>query len=110
MNFLKADTGKSQVLLTSKEEASIIIEDTTITSSSYKKLLGVLIDNKLTFNDHASKLGKKASQKIYALTRASNYTSKEKLRILMNSFSTSKFGYCSLVWMLQNQTLNNRIN
>ena len=45
MNYLKANPGKSQLLLTSKDEASIKIADTDIKSSSSKKLLGVLIDN-----------------------------------------------------------------
>ena len=50
MNYLKANPGKSQLLLSSKEEVFITIENTTIKNSSSKKLLGVLTDNKLTFN------------------------------------------------------------
>ena len=50
MNYLKASPGKSQLLLSSKEEVFITIENTTIKNSSSKKLLGVLTDNKLTFN------------------------------------------------------------
>ena len=61
MNYLKVNRDKSQILLTSKDEASIKIDDTDIKSSSSKKLLGVSIDNKLNFNDHVSKLCKKAS-------------------------------------------------
>ena len=74
-------------------------EDTTI-----KKLPGVLINDKLTFNDHVSKLCQKASQKVHALVRVSNFMSEEKLRILMNAFFTS------LVWMFHSRTLNCRIN
>ena len=59
MNYLKANPGKSQLLLTSNDEASIKIDDSDIKSSSSKKLLGVLIDNKLTFNEHVSKRCKK---------------------------------------------------
>ena len=59
MNYLKANPGKSQLLLTSKDEASIKIADTDIKSSSSKKLLVVLIRNKLTFNKHISNLCKK---------------------------------------------------
>ena len=61
MNYLKANPGKSQLLLTSKDEASIKIDDTDIkSSSSNKKLLGVLINNKFFFNEHVSKLCKKS--------------------------------------------------
>lgn len=79
-------------------------EDTTIKNSSSKKLPGVLINDKLTFNDHVSKLCQKASQKVHALVRVSNFMSEEKLRILMNAFFTS------LVWMFHSRTLNCRIN
>ena len=54
--------------------------------SSSKKLLGVLIDNKLTFNEHVSKLCKKASIKLHALARISKYRTKDKLRTIMNAF------------------------
>ena len=62
MNYLKANPDKCQLLLTSKDEASINIDDTDIKGSSSKKqLLGVLIDTKFTFNKYVSRLCKKAS-------------------------------------------------
>ena len=75
-NYLKANPGKSQFLLIWKEETSITIEDTTIKNSSLKTLPGVLIENKLIFNDHVCKLCEKTSKKIHALARVSNYMSK----------------------------------
>ena len=86
MNYLKANPDKSQLLLTSKDEASIKIDDTDINSSSSKKLLEVLIDNELTFNENVSKLCKKASNKLHALARISKYMTKDKLRTIMNAF------------------------
>ena len=64
MNFLwkNANPGKS-----------IKSDDTDIKSGSSKNLLGVLIDNKRTFNEHVSKLCKKASNKLHALARISKY-------------------------------------
>ena len=91
MNYLKANPGKSHLLLTSRDEASIKIDDTDIKSSSSKKLLGVIIDNKLTFNEHVSKLCKKASNKLHAFARISKYMTKDKLRTVMNAFFTSQF-------------------
>ena len=110
MNYLKANPDKSQLLLTSKDEASIKIDDTDIKSSSSKKLLGVLIDSKLTFNEHVSKLCKKASNILHVLARISKYMTKAKLRTIMNAFFPSQFPYCPLIWMFHNRTLNNRIN
>ena len=51
MNYLKASPDKSQLLLTSNDEVSIKIGDTNIKSSSSKELLGVIIDNKLGFQN-----------------------------------------------------------
>ena len=51
MDYLKANPDKSQLLLTSNDEVSIKIDDTNIKSSSSKELLGVIIDNKLGFQN-----------------------------------------------------------
>ena len=110
MNYLKANPDKSKLLLTSKGEASIKIDNTDIKSSSSKKLLGVLIDNKLTFNKYGTKLCKKASNELHGLTQSSKYMTKDKLRAIMNVFFSSQFAYCPLLWMSHNQTPNNRIN
>ena len=93
-----------------KDEASIKIDETDIKSSSCKTLLGVLIDNKLIFNEHFSKLCKKASNKLHALARISKYITKEKLRTIMNAFFFSQFADCPLIWTFYNETRNNRIN
>ena len=65
MNYLKSNPCKSQLSLTSNNEASIKINDTDIKTSSTKKLLGVIIDNKVTFNEHVSKLRKNANNKLH---------------------------------------------
>ena len=109
MHYLKANPGKSQRLLTSKDEVSIKIDDTGIKSSSSKKLLWFTIDNKPTVNEHVSKLCKKASNKLHALDWISNYMTQDKLRTIMNAFF-SQFAYCPLIWMFHNRTLNKRIN
>ena len=81
-----------------------------IHNSQSEKLLGITIDNNLTFNDHVADLCKKATKKLHALTRVSRYMNTDKKRVIMKSFITSQFGYCPLVWMLHSRTLNNRIN
>ena len=77
---------KSQLLLTSKDEASIKIDVTDIKSSFSEKLLGVLINNKLNFKEHVSQLRKKANNKIHALAWISKYMTKDKLRTIMSGF------------------------
>ena len=85
MNYLKANPDKSQLSLTSKDEASIKIDDTNMKRGSSKKLLGVLIDIKLIFTEH-SKFCEKISNKLHALARISKYMTKGKLKTIMNVF------------------------
>ena len=75
-----------------------------------KKILGVIIDNKLNFKSHISELCKKASQKIAALSRLSSYLHNSEKKIIFNSIIKSQFSYCSLVWMFCSRTSNNMIN
>ena len=103
MNYRKANPDEPQLFLTSKCEITIKIDGTDIKSSFSKKLLGVLIDNKLTIDEHVCKLCKKASNKLHPLAWTSKYMAKEKLKTV---FFSSQFVYCPLAWMFHNGTLN----
>ena len=92
------------------DELSIKIGCDNIVNENTVKLLGVTIDQKLNFSEHVRNLCKKASMKLHALARVSKYMSMNKRRIIMKAFIESQFGYCPLVWMFHNRTLNNRIN
>ena len=109
MNYLKANPEKSQLLITSKDTASIKIHGTDINGWS-KKLLEVFIDSKLTFNEHGFKVCKTASDKLHALHRISKCMTKDKVRAIINPIFFSLFAYFALVWMFHNRTLNNKIN
>ena len=105
-NYFKANPKKSYFLLTSNEEVNLNSDDLIIKNIKSEKLLGINIDNFLTFNEHVSKLCRKASQKLYAIARISSYLNKNKLRLIMKAFFSSQFGYCPLV----NKIYNNKIN
>ena len=79
-------------------------------NSTQVKLLRIIFDTELNFDAHVSKLCKKANQKFHALSRVAKYMAKDKLRIVMNSFIISQFGYCPRVWMFHSRGVNNRIN
>ena len=81
-----------------------------IQNSSFVKLLGIIIDNKLNFNEHVTKMCKKASKKLHALSRIANYMTSDKLKLVMRAFIESEFVYFPLIWMFHNKTLNNKIN
>ena len=89
-NYFQLNAGKCHLLISKHcKEISINIEEEVIECSSSVKLLGVTIDNKLNFDEHVTKLCKKASQNIHALARISNYMSQDKLRILMKAIIES---------------------
>ena len=108
---LKTNLEKLDLLLTSKEETSIQVEDCIIKRSTFKKLLGGIIAIKTQFYQACFKIiYKKASQKIHALGRISSYISTNKLRLIIITFFSSQFGNCPLIWIFHNRSLNNRIN
>ena len=110
-NVLKANPDKFHLILNNSDENLMVkIEDSQVFNSKSKKLLGITIDNNLTFNEHVSNLCKKASQKLHALARVSGYKNLAQWRTIMKSFINCQFGYCPLVWMLHSRTLNNQIN
>ena len=108
-NQMKTNKDKYH-LLSNKERVTMKIVETEIKSSNCEKLLGIKIDNNLTFNEHLNHIIDKASHKTNALSRVAPYMNESKKRILMNSFFWSQFRYCPLVWVLHSGTLNNKIN
>ena len=82
----------------------------TLTISKNKnELLGMILDSKLSFEDHINNLYKKASQKLDISKSCSRYVS-QKRKTIMKAFITSQSRYCSLVWMFHSRILKDKIN
>ena len=110
-NYLKMNLDMCKLLVTNhSNEISLNIDQQLITGSKSVKLHGITIDNKLSFDEHISKLCKKASLKLHALSRVSSYLSTDKLKVKLKAFIASQFGYCPLIWMFHSRALNHRIN
>ena len=92
-----------------KRKQRIRRNNETVSNSKYEKLLGVKVDHELNFNEHVSSLCKKASQKVNALSRIASYMTFDQRRLILNSFITSHFSYCPIVWMFHSRKLNERI-
>ena len=67
--------------------------NTEIKNSSEEKILGITIDNKLKFKSHVKNLRKKASQKIWASSRLTNYLNDSEKKNF-NAIIKSQFSYC----------------
>lgn len=75
------------------------INNQEILSLNKVTLLGVVIDNKLSFDAHISEICKSAARILNALKRQNKYVVGEKIRsIVVNTYVLSQFNYCPLVW------------
>ena len=96
-NVMKLNTEKCYLLIlgrNSNQQITVNIGDCVIENTEEEMLLGVVIDRRLNFETHISKLCKKAGKELFALTHISEYMDSNKLRILMRAFIISQFQYC----------------
>ena len=66
-------------------------------NSKEEVILGITIDNKLTFDSHIKSICRKAGQKLSALSRTSPYLETDKKELLLKSMAKPQFNYCPLV-------------
>ena len=109
-NHLKANPGKSHILLSTNKLEIVSIDGIPLAASSHEKLLGVTIDSELKFENHIKELCLKVDKKNKVLCHMSSSMSLEKRRTLMKAFIESQFNYCPLIWILRSRTLKNKIN
>ena len=107
---MKANKDKCHLVISNNEKVSMKLDNIELENTSSKKLLGIIINSKLNFKEHLEGIIKKASRKVNVLSRIIPYMNLNKRKFLMNSFFTSQFNYCPLVWMWHNRTINNKIN
>ena len=108
-NLLKSNADKSHLLVSSRENANIRLDEYDVSKSECGKLLGVKFNTVLTFESHITDICNNAIWKI-SLARVTPYMDLSKRHILMNAFINSQFNYCPLVGMCHNRTTNGKIN
>ena len=74
------------------------IDGNQVTSEKSVKLLGINIDNKLSFIKHVSSLCKKGSNQLNAINRLRKYLGVKEKEVLINIFVYANFNYCPLIW------------
>ena len=80
-----------------KDSYPLKINDQIINSENSVKLLGIEIDNWLSFDKHISTLCKKANNQLNAIGRTQKYMGFKEKEVLISSFVYSNFNYCPLV-------------
>ena len=75
----------------------LIINSIVINESNAVELLGITIDNMLTFNEHINNLCRNASYKLYALRRIRKYLTQDQVKLLYDAFIYSQFNYAPII-------------
>ena len=104
--------GKCHYMCLGKDVVNDIVKfcDVELKSSGLETVLGIEIDQKLTFNCHVKTLCSKAAKKLSAIQRIANIIDKEKRNLLFNAIIKSQFSYCPLVWIFCSRRSNDLIN
>ena len=99
-NYMVLNPGNCHFMLfgvKENEPFDLICNDITLKHSSHEKLLGVTIDNKLSFDEHIINICKTANKKLISLSRIKHYMKQNRKEILLLSFIISHFSYCPLI-------------
>jgi len=103
-NFMKVNPEKFQVIFLHPQGTidnfpnTITLNDSQIARHSVTKLLGVSIDDNLTFHKHVNDICLKAYKQINALIRIRRYITVNDRFKIYNSFILSNLNFCPLVW------------
>ena len=103
-NHLIANTEKFHLMFLSTDKTDqlvnekLFIGDKTLNSEPCITLLGMDIDNLLTFNKHIANLCKKAASQLNVLKRLSRSMGHTERKLIMQAFTLSNFDYCALIW------------
>ena len=114
-NGMIANPSKFHALIMAKNknivtaEVPITIHDKVIKSEKSVTLLGIKIDNNLSFDIHIGTLCNRAGGQLNALYRLSSYINLDSRRTLIYGFIYSNFNYCPLVWHFTSSKSINKI-
>ena len=74
------------------------------------KILGVHVDENLTWNDHYQHVSKKVSSYLWLLSKIKTYLPQEHRLLYYNSYIKPQLDYCSIIWSNSSNFNINKIN
>ena len=109
---MKLNTEKCEFLITGHrlDHLWLNVGEIQVWEKNQVKLLGATFDNELKFDDHITKICRKANSKLSALSRLARYLSMKQEKLLYMSFVETQFNYCPINWMFCSRSCNNKIN
>ena len=110
-NYLRANGDKTQAMVLGKSthHYDLKFNGAPIDIKEHLKILGVHLDNKLTFQEHIREILKKVFAKIAALRRLKRLVPSSTLLVLYRSFVLSHFEYCNSLLIGIGKTLNKKL-
>ena len=85
-NKLKLNLDKCHLIVSGTENAKIKLDEFTITNLKKEKLLGIIFDDKLNFQNHIENFYKKESLKLSALSRVDPFVDLPQKKSFLNAF------------------------
>ena len=108
INSMVANPGKFQIMFLGSNidnsKITFMIENKRVKSRSEVKLLGITIDDKLSFTSHIENLCSTASNCLRALARIRKFLSFDRAKRVYKAYIISTLTYCPLIWMLCGKT------
>ena len=94
-------------IVANNDKFKIKVNEINIESSPQEKLLSITLDDQLNFKNYMSNLCKKASQKLNARPRLTSFMDLPRRPVIMKAYINLQLGYCPLVWIMHNRSINN---
>ena len=110
------NTDKTKVMLITSRQKRTVLDDAVlnlqysdidISMTKCDKILGIQVDDNLTWNSHFNFLSKKLSSYMWLLSKVRTYLSTEHRVLFYNAYIKPHLDYCSLIW---SNTSNININ
>ena len=92
------------------KQFELIFNDTTLKNKNCEKILGVLIDSKISFDEHSDNISKTANKLVNDLSRVNLNMIQNQKKLLSSFFVTYQFTYCPITWMFFSKISTKKIN
>ena len=90
-NEMKGNTDKCHLIFSQESDAETCVRESLIKNTTCDKVLGIKIDQHLSFDDNVKSICKKTSGRLRCLARLIPYMSVKKRKLIMNSFFNAQF-------------------
>ena len=95
---MKLNVEKCEFLITGHyfKHLWLNVGETQVSKKNQVKLLDITIDSELKFDDHITKICRKANSKLSALSQLTRYLSIKQKKLFYMSFIEAQFKYCPI--------------